>query len=610
VYWTNEVGQYSPLATRFDGDVAVAQVTHFSNGFVGAACRGDDCCRQGVGGVDVLFLVDNSNSMAEEQRALAAQFEHMIGALTTGDVDGDGVQDFAAADALHIGVITADLGTGGFRVPTCEAEHDVDGILQTSGRLSGCAETYPSFLTFAPGDDAEAVASDFSCIANVGTGGCGFEQQLEATLKALTPTSSPLRFAGAPGHGDGANAGFLRPDALLTVVMLTDEDDCSAEDLDLYNPESTTYTEDLNIRCLRDGALHPIARYVDGLIALRDDPTRVVFAAITGVPVDLAGRDYDAILADPRMFKAPDRRAETPRLVPACAHAESGIAVPGRRIVRTAQGIEDAGGSATVQSICNPDFAANARAVVERVARRVSGYCDGEPQGGRWRVDEAGALGSCVAACSTDADCQIGGMDAGFRCIGGECAPQAFDCRSFEAPDTVCRGISLGFELVDRDGDGLGETLCTAERTGEDGCPDGDTCCPPGDVCTATGLCARPIAEAECPDEMTTITSIDGVFVTVCSTHATWSFCDETGHCVAPRPSPYCETDDDCTDPSMPACNDGCCSCVVSEERGDSCSAPGTAGGSCLPAGSCACTADSECVSPFDGGTTRTCQTG
>ena len=29
---------------------------------------------------------------------------------------------------------------------------------------------------------------------------------------------------------DGTNSGFLRPDALLAVVILTDEDDCSRED--------------------------------------------------------------------------------------------------------------------------------------------------------------------------------------------------------------------------------------------------------------------------------------------------------------------------------------------------------------------------------------------
>ncbi|HEV3485648.1 MAG TPA: hypothetical protein VG106_09590, partial [Vicinamibacterales bacterium] len=54
-----------------------------------------------------------------------------------------------------------------------------------------------------------------------GTGGCGFEQQLEAVLKALSPASptawtaagyvAPTFFAGSTGHALGANAGFVRP---------------------------------------------------------------------------------------------------------------------------------------------------------------------------------------------------------------------------------------------------------------------------------------------------------------------------------------------------------------------------------------------------------------
>ena len=47
------------------------------------------------------------------------------------------------------------------------------------------------------------MSSDFACLATLGTGGCGFEQQLKAVRKALTI------------HADGANAGFVRDDSLL-----------------------------------------------------------------------------------------------------------------------------------------------------------------------------------------------------------------------------------------------------------------------------------------------------------------------------------------------------------------------------------------------------------
>ena len=61
--------------------------------------------------------------------------------------------------------------------------------------------------------------------------GCGYEQPLEAALKALWPaTDTSVEFLYGEGHGAGTNAGFLRDDSLLIVVVITDEDDCSAEE--------------------------------------------------------------------------------------------------------------------------------------------------------------------------------------------------------------------------------------------------------------------------------------------------------------------------------------------------------------------------------------------
>src|SRR5439155_6626169 len=60
----------------------------------------------------------------------------------------------------------------------------------------------------------------FRCMANRGSRGCGYEHQLGAVDVALHPRPdwNPM------------NAGFLRPDAYLAIIMLTDEDDCSAPD--------------------------------------------------------------------------------------------------------------------------------------------------------------------------------------------------------------------------------------------------------------------------------------------------------------------------------------------------------------------------------------------
>ena len=55
--------------------------------------------------------------------------------------------------------------------------------------------------------------------ATSATTGCGFEHQLASVDRAL----------GADGNGPpNSNANFLRPEAYLGIVLLTNEDDCSA----------------------------------------------------------------------------------------------------------------------------------------------------------------------------------------------------------------------------------------------------------------------------------------------------------------------------------------------------------------------------------------------
>ncbi|MCS6797209.1 MAG: hypothetical protein NZ898_01545 [Myxococcota bacterium] len=350
--------------------------------------------------VDLLLMVDNSGSMAEEQASLAEQIPRLVRALVTGDADDDGVVDFRPVQDLHVGVITPDMGTGGHRVPTChEPLFGDDGVLRTDAPVGrGCGPRYPSVLSYSPGVEPDAFARDVSCVARRGTGGCGFEQQLEAVLKALTPSSSPLRFqAGTRGHGDGANAGFLRPDSLLAIVMLTDEEDCSVADPELFAPFTTVYPGDMNLRCfLYPSAVHPIARYVDGLRALRaDEPGLLLFAAITGVPVDLVDGvgdpppetyDYFArILADPRMQERPDPSGMG--LVPSCDVPGRGVAMPPRRIVAVASalqtGLDGSGRSVPsggashgiVQSICQADFTPVARAIVARIGQVLAVSC-------------------------------------------------------------------------------------------------------------------------------------------------------------------------------------------------------------------------------------------
>ena len=148
-----------------------------------------------VDSVDVLFMIDNSGSMKEEQAALVRELPKLVRVLRSGDSNGDAIQDFRPVE-LRLGVVTSDMGLPGqtTQAPKCAGLGD-DGVLQHASNVTAnpalaCAASYPApFLSFSPqtGPDAaaavERVSNDFACISAVGTEGCGIEQQLEASLR-------------------------------------------------------------------------------------------------------------------------------------------------------------------------------------------------------------------------------------------------------------------------------------------------------------------------------------------------------------------------------------------------------------------------------------------
>jgi hypothetical protein len=76
----------------------------------------------------------------------------------------------------------------------------------------------------------------------LGTGGCGFEQPLEAMRRAFA---------------NPANYGFLRKDAVLALVFVTDEDDCSSFDAAMFDPAQSGLDSPLgplaSFRCFEFG---------------------------------------------------------------------------------------------------------------------------------------------------------------------------------------------------------------------------------------------------------------------------------------------------------------------------------------------------------------------
>jgi hypothetical protein len=361
--------------------------------------------------LDLLFIVDNSSSMKEEQLALRSEFPRLIRQLVSGDHDADGKLDHRPLTDLHIGVVSSNMGADP-RVRGCEELGD-DGLLQHTGNLARdpsltCTPSYPSFLGYSRGAAAlDALTTDFGCIAALGTGGCGFEQHLESALKALWPASQPdLSFfggtgaatSGTTGHGDRENAGFLRlgvgrDAATLAVVAIADEDDCSTADRGIFQPDTSAdsgspyYAQPLNLRCFynHDKAF-PLERYLFGFQHLGSP--HVVFAGIVGVPVDLvdasarskldfanaAARDayYDKLLADARMqetLNSPSAGSDNvaTELTAACT-SSLGRAYPARRFVELAKRF---GQDSLIQSICGGSFDFPLDQVVERVTVRL-----------------------------------------------------------------------------------------------------------------------------------------------------------------------------------------------------------------------------------------------
>lgn len=353
--------------------------------------------------VDLLVMMDDSICFAQEQSTFAQEIESLLRALTTGDVDGDGAVDTAAASSVHVGFVTSDMGTGGHDIPTCDLQpFGRDGILVTEGNttIPGCAADYPPFVAFEPAHDLRVAADALGCVARRGTGGCGFEQPLDAVLKAVTPATAPTRFAlDTRGHGDGANAGLVRERSLVAVLVLTDEEDTSAVDLALFDPMSTEYPGDLNLRGFEyPGALRPPTEYADGLLALRPgEPERVLFASLTGIPPELHGRtvaEVDAILADPRMQEAIDLESPTPRLVPSCNVPGLGIAFPARRIVTVGREIAARGGHTVAESSCGDDFGPQLERVALAIGDALRPHCLAAPlpPDARCRVEVDGVL--------------------------------------------------------------------------------------------------------------------------------------------------------------------------------------------------------------------------
>jgi len=326
----------------------------------------------GIADVDLLLVIDDSTSMSEEQELLEREIPSLVRGLTSPpDEDGDGEPDWTAVESLRVAVVTTDMGTNGVNTSElggCGLESSLRDPYGADGALRqdvACDPSASLVQRWQTGDDVDAFVDRVGCVANAGTRGCGFEQPLAAGARALSRT---------------LETGFPRENALLAVLVLSDEEDCSVADANAFYadlPRTGTTTERLialNRYCVNNSFLHDAADLARDLSAGRD-ASRFLFGAITGIPVDLAGESPSTILRDTRMEPVFD---DTVRggIRYACRAAnpdgsDRSVATPATRIVEVASHIE----GALVRSICEDDFRPAIAELTRRIGRKLEGVC-------------------------------------------------------------------------------------------------------------------------------------------------------------------------------------------------------------------------------------------
>ena len=135
-----------------------------------------------VPAVDVLWVIDNSCSMSEEQAALTTNFPKFMNFFAGSGLD------------YHVGVVSTDMVSFAER-----------GKLQTD----------PSTGIRMIDDTVSDPVGVFGRIASLGTDGDADERGRDAAHAALVT------------RAQSDNAGFFRDDAFLSVIVISDEDDYS-----------------------------------------------------------------------------------------------------------------------------------------------------------------------------------------------------------------------------------------------------------------------------------------------------------------------------------------------------------------------------------------------
>lgn len=376
--------------------------------------------------IDILFVIDDSGSMAAHQRELVDSIDPLFERLAAIEAD------------YHIGFTTTDNGNpwcnttpeaGRLVLSSCESRLDefvlgdlvdarelacsepctldVDAltILPTATALDPTPTPRPWLQGLAdaptnlpPGSDPAAA---FRCFAPQGVSGCGFESPLESLFLALQRQLAD----------DEPSYGFMRDDAQLAVVIVTDEVDCSYAKSwsDIFAADgnrvfwadpaaaspSSALCWNAGVACTGDpsgyagcepidldvdgnptdeavlAVLHPLSRYRGLLAGIAQnkqsyDPDRdVLVTLIAGVQG--GGADWSVVYAD---SPDPDTQNEW-GIAPGCTSDAGLTALPPVRMRALVEDLDPLG----LWSVCEPAFGGAIESLAQRIAEQRAFGC-------------------------------------------------------------------------------------------------------------------------------------------------------------------------------------------------------------------------------------------
>lgn len=212
--------------------------------------------------LDLLFMVDNSLSMADKQVVLAQTIPDLVERIAD---PSSGIDD------LHVGVITSSIGGHGSTTLcvgndsgtiTEQEENDHGWLVAKRPRFEaspGALAPQPEgFIAWTPDMGTAGLSAGIAnMVGAAGEHGCGLESQLEAVYRFLadprpyqtivvqncgpaetqfgTFPEEPCAFPqGIDDKLLAQRQAFLRPDSAVAIVALTDENDCSIRESGQY----------------------------------------------------------------------------------------------------------------------------------------------------------------------------------------------------------------------------------------------------------------------------------------------------------------------------------------------------------------------------------------